>query len=139
MPAKPSPPTKANPRRANGHRRDVVRSRVLARGEPCWICGLPIDPGLRNPDPLSAVVDELVPVSRGGSPTDPANCVAAHRCCNGWRGAKPVPTVRAVQARVSAMGGATDPSTWCAMARRAIAAIRAGLSASEAPRTSTDW
>lgn len=40
--------------------------------------------------------DELVPVSRGGSPFDRDN-VAAHRCCNNWRRARSVAEVSAVR------------------------------------------
>ncbi|MDY5272093.1 MAG: hypothetical protein SPH35_08120, partial [Tractidigestivibacter sp.] len=114
-------------------------ARVLGRGDPCWICGLPIDPAQPNLSPYQGVVDELVPVSQGGSPLDPGNCAPAHRCCNAWRSAKPVALVRLVRSRVSAMGGARDPLAWCALARRAASAARAGLAAGSAPRATTDW
>lgn len=39
---------------------------------------------------MSFECDELVPVSRGGSPYDPANVDAAHRICNEKRGNKPL-------------------------------------------------
>ena len=133
------PKGKANPRRANGHRRDALRARVLGRGEPCWICGLPIDPSEHNLSPVQGVVDELVPVSKGGSPLDPGNCAPTHRCCNAWRSAKSVSLVRLVQSRVASLGGASDPLAWCAMARRVMPAIRAGLAAGPAPRATTDW
>ena len=63
--AKPKP----NPRRS--YRRDVLWKRVRALGLPCWICGMPIDAALPAGHPLSFELDELVPVSKGGSPTDP--------------------------------------------------------------------
>lgn len=101
---------------------------------------MPIDRTLPNLHPCQGTVDELVPVSRGGSPYDPANCVAAHRCCNNWRKAKPVPVVRRVQAVVAQMGGAATPQGWCELARRAMSALRGGLArAPERPRPSTDW
>lgn len=133
------PRGKPNPRRAYGHRRDALRARVLGRGDPCWICGLPIDPAEPNLSPVQGVVDELVPVSKGGSPLDPGNCAPAHRCCNAWRGARSVALVREVQSVVARMGGAVDPLQWCAMARRACAAIRSGLRSQDAPTTTTDW
>lgn len=133
------PRGKPNPRRAYGHRRDALRARVLGRGEPCWICGLPIDPSEPNLSPCQGVVDELVPVSKGGSPLDPGNCAPTHRCCNAWRSDKPVALVRLVQSRVASLGGASDPLAWCAMARRVMPAIRAGLAAGPAPRATTDW
>lgn len=61
-------PAKANPRRANGWRRDQLRRRVLAAYDTCAICGRPVDKTLRSPHPLSPEVDEIVPVSRGGDP-----------------------------------------------------------------------
>ena len=62
---------KANPRRRGG--RDRLWRRVRALGEPCWICGLPIPLDAPARDPLSFELDELLPVSKGGSPTDPGN------------------------------------------------------------------
>lgn len=133
------PRGKPNPRRAYGHRRDALRARVLGRGDPCWICGLPIDPTEPNLSPYQGVVDELVPVSKGGSPLDPGNCAPAHRCCNAWRSDKPVALVCLVQARVASLGVSRDPLAWCALARRVMPAIRAGLAAGPAPRATTDW
>ena len=130
---------KANPRRANGHRRDALRRRVLGRGDPCWICGLPIDPAEPNLSPCQGVADELVPVSKGGSPLDPGNCAPAHRCCNAWRSDKPVALVRLVQSRVASIGGAGDPLSWCALARRASSDIKRGLRTQEPPKPTTDW
>ena len=59
---------RSNSRRANGHRRDILRRRVLAAYDVCAICGRPVDKTLRSPHPMSAEVDELIPVSRGGDP-----------------------------------------------------------------------
>ena len=78
-----------NPRRANGHRRDELRRWLRAQGRPCHICGLPIDYSLPAGHPMSFEVDEIVPVSKGGSPLDRDNVDAAHRICNQRRGNKP--------------------------------------------------
>ena len=74
--------TRTNPRRTNGWRRDQLRRRVLAAYDTCAICGKPIDKTLRTPHPLSAEVDELIPVSRGGDPLSFTNCRLVHRRCN---------------------------------------------------------
>ena len=74
-----------NPRKANGARRRHVVRWLRSQGRPCWICGLPIDYGVPAGDPRAFECDELVPVSRGGSPFDRDNVAAAHRCCNNWR------------------------------------------------------
>lgn len=85
-----------NPRRSNGARRTALRNRVKAMGLPCHLCGQPIDyslttyidpkDGRRKRHPLSFELDELVPVSKGGSPFDPDNVEPAHRICNQRRG-----------------------------------------------------
>ena len=90
----------SNPRYRNWKARERVRKRVRMRvlaGEPCGICGQPIDltlpqwfddpaDGRRKRAPWSFEVDEVVPVSMGGSPIDEANCRPAHRICNQRRG-----------------------------------------------------
>lgn len=87
---------KPNPRRANGAARDKIRARWRARGENCAICGKPIDyslgtivdprTGRARPHPMSFVVDEIVPVSQGGSPFSMDNTRPAHWICNSRRG-----------------------------------------------------
>lgn len=85
---------KGNPRRANGHRRDQIRKRLKASGRPCALCGAPIDyaaPYLLDNgrvNPWCFVVDEVLPVSRGGDPLDIANCQPAHHLCNARAGDK---------------------------------------------------
>lgn len=76
----------SNPRRANGHRRDQVRRRVLAEEDDCWICGRPVDKALPPCLAGSPEVDEIVPVSLGGDPLDRDNCRLSHRLCNVRRG-----------------------------------------------------
>lgn len=75
-----------NPRRTNGSRRTKLRNRVRAMGLPCALCGQPIDYSLPPGDPMSFELDEIVPVSKGGSPYDSANVQPAHRICNQRRG-----------------------------------------------------
>ena len=83
-----------NPRYANGHRRRQIRARLLASSDICAICGLPIDKSLKTPDPMSAEVDEIIPVSKGGNPLDIRNCRLVHRICNQRRGNRVNPQVR---------------------------------------------
>lgn len=71
-----------DPRRVNRGARERARQRVLAMDVACAICGRPIDDGVPWPDPWSAEVDEIIPVSRGGSPTDLRNLEKVHRRCN---------------------------------------------------------
>lgn len=71
-----------DPRTANGHRRREIRKRVMARDEFCALCGGWVDKSLKTPHPYSAEVDEIIPVSLGGSPYDITNVQLSHRICN---------------------------------------------------------
>lgn len=77
-------------RYANGHARRKVRAWLKAQGRPCHICGRAIDYSLPAGHPMSFEVDEIVPVSKGGSPIDRSNVAPAHRICNERRGNKPL-------------------------------------------------
>ena len=103
-----------NPRYANGHRRRELTARLLASPVPCdWpACPWPTDllghqvratikamrPDDYWLDDRYPVVDEIVPVSHGGSVTARDNTRLLHRWCNQERGAgrdpgKPRPTI----------------------------------------------
>lgn len=82
-------------RYANGHARREVRAWLRAQCLPCHICGRPIDYSLPAGDPWSFEVDEIVPVSKGGSPIDRGNVAPAHRICNERRGNRPLRKVAA--------------------------------------------
>jgi 5-methylcytosine-specific restriction endonuclease McrA len=85
-----------NPRYMNYTARTNLRNRVRAMGLPCAICGKPIDysldwwvdpkDGRRKRHPWSYELDEIVPISKGGSPTDISNVQPVHRCCNQMKG-----------------------------------------------------
>ncbi len=81
----------ANPRTANGSARRKVRAWLKAQGLPCHICGRAIDYSLPARHPMSFEVDEIIPVSKGGSPIDRNNVAPTHRICNERRGNKPLP------------------------------------------------
>ncbi len=102
-----------NPRTRNGHRRRQLRARVLAEEDRCALCHRPVDktlgmqPGMHGgkcrggdcpgcvPHPARPEVDEDVPVSRGGSPYDRANCRLMHRACNQWKADRTLAEARA--------------------------------------------
>lgn len=56
-------------------------------GWGCHLCGDPIDPALKHPDPMSASVDHLIPLSRGGSHSV-QNVRPAHLTCNLRKGVR---------------------------------------------------
>lgn len=88
--------SKANPRRKNSTARNRIRDRWKAIGAPCGICGKPIDytlgfitdprTGKRRMHPMAFVVDEIIPVSKGGDPLEFANTRPTHWICNSMRG-----------------------------------------------------
>lgn len=82
-------PTKRTPApkrrdRSSGHRGayEAARKKILATQDICGICGKPVDKSIPYPLPLSPTVDHIIPVSKGGHPSDISNLQLAHRCCN---------------------------------------------------------
>ena len=59
------------------NRRVILRTQQL-----CGICGQPVDKTIKSPHPLSATVDHIIPIAKGGHPSDLANLQLAHRWCN---------------------------------------------------------
>lgn len=69
----------------NGAARRKCKARHIAAEGPipiCPLCGKPIDLTLKTPHPLSCDLDEIIPYSRGGSPTSYDNTQLTHRICN---------------------------------------------------------
>lgn len=77
-------PARRSDRQAGGNRAafENARKKILATQTICGICGKPVDFSYRYPHPLSPTVDHIIPVSKGGHPSDLANLQLAHRCCN---------------------------------------------------------
>lgn len=61
---------------------DRAKKRLLKTQSVCGICGREIDKTLRYPNPLSAVVDHIIPLAKGGHPSDIENLQLAHWQCN---------------------------------------------------------
>lgn len=55
---------------------------ILRTQEVCGICGQPVDKTLKAPHPLSPTIDHIIPLDKGGHPSDLANLQLAHRACN---------------------------------------------------------
>ncbi|KAA9238585.1 MULTISPECIES: HNH endonuclease signature motif containing protein [Aerococcus] len=77
---------KANRRadRQGAHRVQFERNRkrVLATQRTCGICGKPVDVRLKQGNPLAPVVDHIIPIAKGGHPSDINNLQLAHWTCN---------------------------------------------------------
>ena len=85
---------------ANGAARRKITAQVLAEESICHICGGDVDKSLTvqwgkhgkrcpgdgcpgcSPHPMRPTIDEVIPRSKGGSPTDRRNCRLAHWICN---------------------------------------------------------
>ena len=58
------------------------KRKIYATQTVCGICGQPVDPALKYPHPMSRCIDHIIPISRGGHPSDLANLQLAHWTCN---------------------------------------------------------
>lgn len=58
------------------------KKRIFATQTVCGICGKPVDFKLKYPHPLAASIDHIIPIARGGHPSDIDNLQLAHWTCN---------------------------------------------------------
>lgn len=75
---------KKRPDRVGEMRTAYEKNRLVIRKTQtvCGICGQPVDFSYKTPHPLSWTVDHIIPVSKGGHPSDLQNLQLAHRWCN---------------------------------------------------------
>lgn len=72
------------PDRDGTHRKVFDRNKqvIYKTQTVCGICGKPVDMELPYPHPLSKCIDHIIPVSKGGHPSDIDNLQLAHWTCN---------------------------------------------------------
>ncbi len=58
------------------------KKKILATQTVCGICGKAVDTSLKYPHPLSACIDHIIPIAKGGHPSDIENLQLAHWTCN---------------------------------------------------------
>lgn len=58
------------------------KKKIYATQTVCGICGKEVDFGYKFPHPLSPCIDHIIPVARGGHPSDINNLQLAHMGCN---------------------------------------------------------
>lgn len=58
------------------------KKRILSTQNICGICGRPVDMTLKVGDPLAPCIDHVIPVAKGGHPSDIDNLQLAHWTCN---------------------------------------------------------
>ena len=69
---------------SSAHRAAFTRNKkkILATQSVCAICGRPVDKSLSYPHPMSATIDHIIPIAKGGHPSDLDNLQLAHWTCN---------------------------------------------------------
>ena len=81
-------PKRYRPDHDGKHRPQYERNKkiVFATQQYCALCGRPVDFTLKYPDPMSATVDHIIPIAKGGHPSDIENMQLAHFSCNRIKG-----------------------------------------------------
>ena len=80
----------------NGNQRALFennKKRIYASQRVCGICGHEVDFSLNFPHPLSPTIDHIIPVAKGGHPSDIANLQLAHFYCNRQKSDKLTPKI----------------------------------------------
>lgn len=70
---------RTGPHRANFEKN---KKKILMMQNECGICGHPVDKKVKPPDPMAPCIDHIIPVSKGGHPSDIENLQLAHWNCN---------------------------------------------------------
>lgn len=58
------------------------KKKIYATQNVCGICGKPVEFQIKWPHPMSPCIDHIVPVAKGGHPSDIGNMQLAHFACN---------------------------------------------------------
>ena len=58
------------------------KKKIMLTQKVCGICGHPVEFGRKYPHPLSPCIDHIIPIAKGGHPSDIANLQLAHWTCN---------------------------------------------------------
>lgn len=82
------------PDRDGTHRKqfESAKKKIYATQTICGICGQEVNKKLKYPHPLSPCIDHIIPVSKGGHPSDMNNLQLAHWCCNRQKSDKLIET-----------------------------------------------
>ena len=109
-------PNKANTRPDhNGTQRAQFESnkrKIYMTQKVCGICGRPVDFKVKWPDPMSPCIDHIIPVAKGGHPSDIDNLQLAHMCCNRQKSDKLTPQTRPELAAPEAVDMRDLPQTF---------------------------
>ncbi len=59
-----------------------AKKKIYATQTVCGICGRPVDFSQKYPHPMSPCIDHIIPIAKGGHPSDLDNLQLAHWTCN---------------------------------------------------------
>lgn len=75
--------------RGSWRKRARIKKTLAATEKVCWLCLEPLDFSVADwRSPEYVVVDEELPVSKGGDCLDIRNCHLVHNRCNGRKGSR---------------------------------------------------
>ena len=107
--------TRNRPDKDGKHRAQFEKNkkRIYATQTVCAICGKPVDFSLKYPHPLSPTIDHIIPLDKGGHPSDIDNLQLAHFTCNRQKSNRLTPRKEADQQQV--ISNRILPATfdWC--------------------------
>ena len=61
---------------------NINKKKIYATQDVCGICGKPVDFELKYPHPYAKCIDHIIPIAKGGHPSDISNLQLAHWVCN---------------------------------------------------------
>lgn len=73
------------------------KKKIFASETVCGICGKPVEFDKKYPHPLSPCIDHIIPIAKGGHPSDRENLQLAHWTCNRQKSDKLVSSHSKVQ------------------------------------------
>ena len=82
MPTAKKPPRPDQHGGPHNRQYEINKKKIMATQSICGICGKAVDMQLKYPHPLSACIDHIIPVAKGGHPSDISNLQLAHWTCN---------------------------------------------------------
>lgn len=90
---------------------DKNKKRILMTSTVCGICGQMVDKQLKYPNPMSPVIDHIIPISKGGHPSDLENLQLAHWVCNRQKSDKLFNNQQNVQKDIKNIGNRNLPQS----------------------------
>ena len=87
------------------------KKRLLKSSTHCGICGRLVNKKLKYPDPMSPVIDHIVPIAKGGHPSAIDNLRLAHWQCNRQKSDKLYANQSETGAETKTIGNRNLPQT----------------------------